>query len=45
MSSIVQGLDNFTSRLAALVDNPDIPYETLVLGLSALTTVWELYVS
>lgn len=45
MSSIVAGLDGITSRLAALADNPDIPYETLVLGLSTLTTAFELYVS
>lgn len=45
MSSIVASLDGITSRLAALADNPEIPYESLVLALSALTTAFELYVS
>lgn len=45
MSSIVAGLNGLTSRLAAHADNPAIPYETLVLALSSLTTVFELYVS
>ncbi|BEI80436.1 hypothetical protein CcaverHIS002_0109650 [Cutaneotrichosporon cavernicola] len=45
LSSVVQGLDGITSRLADLADNPDIPYERLVISLSAVTTIWELYVS